>query len=60
MPVNVTGQTTIACTVRALFSDTYGKMPDEGADYQIFMEYKYFTDTLANQTNFSNDGVPLD
>ena len=42
------GNSKIECVVTQMLDRTYGKMPDAGADSQIIMEYKYYTDTLAN------------
>ena len=50
--------TTIQCTVKDLFTQTYGKMPENGARKQIIMEYEYFMDIMANNTRFNETVVP--
>ena len=39
------GRSSIECTVKDLFTKTYGKMPDEGADKQIIMEFESYVST---------------
>jgi len=56
-PYNTGGTSKIVCSVRGFFSETFGKMPDEGADRQIILEYKYLTDTLATSTSFNSTQV---
>lgn len=45
--------TSFNCTVKAMLSKTYGKMPDPDAEKQIIMEYEYYTDTFVNNTIFN-------
>ena len=45
--------TTIKCTVMGTFSETYGKMPDDGSDRQIILEFENFMDTIAQSSEFS-------
>ena len=51
------GFTTFQCTVKDLFSQTYGKMPDNGSKKQIIMEFEYFMDMIANNTRFNETVV---
>lgn len=52
------GFTTFECTVKDLFSQTYGKMPEDGSKNQIIMEYEYFMDIIANNTRFNETVIP--
>ena len=49
--------TSFNCTVKAMLSKTYGKMPDPDAEKQIIMEYEYYTDTFVNNTIFNTSYV---
>ncbi len=55
----VDGTTSIECVVTQMLDRTYGKMPDSDAHKQIFMEYKYYTDMLANTTKWDNQKFSL-
>jgi len=39
--------TSFKCTVKAMLSETYGKMPDAGSKQQIIMEYKHYMNLFA-------------
>ena len=43
--------------MKDLFTQTYGKMPENGARKQIIMEYEYFMDIMANNTRFNETVV---
>ena len=43
--------TKIPCTVRAMISETYGKMPKSGADRQIIMEFEYYMSYFSEAGN---------
>ena len=52
--------TTFGCKVKAMISETYGKMPDAGARNQIVMEYEYYMDIFAKSTTFDSAFVEED
>ena len=36
-----------------MLDKTYGKMPEEWSEKQIFMEFEYYLDLLADSTTFN-------
>ena len=53
----VPAATYFSCTVKAMISDTYGKMPLSNAKNQIIMEFEYFMDIFIESTTFNPDYI---
>ena len=45
-------ESVISCKVKALVSETYGKMPVSMAENQIIMELDYMTENLVEQSTY--------